>query len=52
VKSTVVTIRVPPSTVAAIEKRRAKVKKQTGIEPRISDVVRAMLAESAEREVR
>jgi hypothetical protein len=42
--------RVPKELYAAICKRQAKVKKQTGIEPRISDVVRVMLAESAARE--
>ena len=42
--------RVPPEIFEAIKKRQAKAKKQTGIEPRISDVVRVMLAESVERE--
>lgn len=42
--------RVPPEIYEAIKKRQAKAKKQTGIEPRISDVVRAMLTESVARE--
>lgn len=44
---TVVFARVPPALHAAILKRQAKVKKQTGIEPPISYIVREMLAESA-----
>lgn len=46
----VVAARVPLEIYAAIEKRQAKVKKQTGIEPCISDVVRVMLEENVARE--
>ena len=46
----VVAARVPLNIYAAIERRQAKVKKQTGIEPCISDVVRVMLEEHVARE--
>ena len=42
--------RVSPEIYEAIKKRQAKAKKLTGIEPRISDIVRVMLAESVARE--
>lgn len=42
----VVASRVPLEIYAAIEKRQARIKKQTGIEPCISDVVRVMLEEN------
>ena len=41
---------MPLNIYAAIEKRQAKIKKQTGIEPCISDVVRVMLEETVTRE--
>jgi hypothetical protein len=41
--------RVDRTLYAKIEERQKEAKKLTGIEPSISAVVRAMLAESAER---
>jgi hypothetical protein len=43
-------IRVPKSLYAVILNRQKRAKKLSGFEPSVSEVARAMLAESAERD--